>query len=190
MKNAILTHLYDRAVDGLPLLGRPSALVQRMQGDSPEQQVNAILQLYTALCGSTGFLCGLPGYVSMPVTIPANIAGVALLQLHMTASVATIYGHDVHDDATREACVRCVVENSEQTPERDEGHEFSSRIGSKLTERGIRFLSEQTTRLFRTAGRARSLPLVGGLVGGVSDAYATRRVGRAARRAFLDTTPA
>lgn len=196
MKNAILTRFYNRAIEGLPLLGPPSAVVQRMQGDDPEAKADSVIQLYTVLCGSTGFLCGLPGYAAMPVTIPANIAGVALLQLHMTATLATIYGRDVHADATRKACIQCVVENSEHTPERkhtperDEGHEFSSRIGTKLAERGMRFLSEQATRIFRKAGQMRSLPLVGGLVGGVSDVYATRRVGRAARRAFLNPSPA
>lgn len=190
MKNALLTRFYDQSIDGLPLLGTPSAVAQRMQGSGPEEKADSAIQLYTVLCGSTGFLCGLPGYTSMPVTIPANIAGVALLQLHMTATLATIYGRDIHDEATRETCIRCVIENSEQTPDRDEGHAFSSRIGAKLAERGLRFLGEQATRIFRQAGRMRSLPLMGGLVGGVSDLYATRRVGRATRQAFLDTAPA
>lgn len=165
------------------MLGTPEAVAVRFQGGDPRKTVERIARLYTTLCGSTGFACGLPGYVSMPVTVPANVAGVVLLQLHMSTAIAAVDGRDLRDAGTREVCIDCVLGNVGRTPRQDESDEFTSRFGAKLLQRGVRFASEQAPRLFSRS--ARSLPLLGGIIGGVADARETQQVARAARRAFL-----
>jgi hypothetical protein len=80
-RRSLLRRLYDEALDGLPGLGLPEDAVRQAQAGSASRHATAeaLLQRYTPLSGAAGFACGLPGYLSMPVTIPANLAGVAAL---------------------------------------------------------------------------------------------------------------
>lgn len=184
MNSTVLTSLYTRGVNGLPVLGRPAALAEQLEGETREETARAIIRLNTVLCGGTGFACGVPGYASMPLTIPTNIGGVLLLQLHMTAALATVFGHDIRDDETRKTCIRCVLDNSESVSNGSQAWPAVKRVGVKMAERGLRYAVEQAVRFVRTSQRTRGFPLVGGVIGGLSDGYATRQVGQAAQRAF------
>lgn len=192
MNGTVLTSLYTRGVNGLPVLGNPSALAEQLKGETRDDTARAVIRLNTVLCGGTGFVCGVPGYASMPLTIPTNIGGVLLLQLHMTATIATVFGHDVRDDETQATCIRCVLNNSESVSTSPESPAWPAvkRIGVKMAERGFRFAVEQGVRLVRASKRTRGLPLIGGVVGGLSDGYATRKVGQAAQRIFSSSEEA
>lgn len=185
MNRSVLRNIYTRSLNGWPLLGSPVALARQMKGENQTETAKSIIGFYTLLCGGTGFVFGLPGYTSMPVTVPANIGSVIVLQLHMTAALASAYGHDLSDEETRERCIRCVLENNDEIPANDDAWEVPKRVGVKLAERGLRYLSEQATRVVAKARRPRSLPLIGGIFGGISDGYTTRKVARAAQQMFM-----
>lgn len=204
MKLQLLRRLYDRAVQGLPVLGTPAEVAGRFQSETGSSATAAdqLTQRYVMLCGATGFVCGLPGYMSMPLTIPANVAGVLLLQLHLGATLVVLAGRDPHDTAVREQVIGCIIDSHDEEPEgagahgggheaeKDEALGLLDRLGMKLGERGVRFIGEQAvqwvSRIARRSRRgARSLPLLGGAVAGVADGYATREASRRVRRAFL-----
>lgn len=185
MNRSLLRKIYTRSLNGWPLLGSPVTLARQMKGESQDETAKSIIGFYTLLCGGTGFVFGLPGYTAMPVTVPANIGSVVVLQLHMTAALASAYGHDLNDEETQERCIRCVLENNDQVSADDDAWKISKRVGVKLAERGLRYLSEQATRVVANVRRPRSLPLVGGVFGGISDGYSTRKVARAAQQVFL-----
>ena len=185
MKTFILHQLYPKAIEGLPTLGTPGATAApylRRRG-SLRTRAERLTQRHIALAGGTGFVTGLGGWLTMPVTLPADLAGVALLQLHMAASCAVLAGHDdLTDEATRDTIVECLLKTDVDANTEEE--EAVNRVGVKLAERGIRFLVKQTgTWIASTAGKrlmaqrfARGIPLVGGAIGAVSDVYNTRVV--------------
>lgn len=188
----ILDRLYDHAVlDGLPLLGTSADAASRARGRlrsrPPDRAVDRLRRRYTALCGTTGFALGLPGYATMPVTIPVNVATVAALQLHLAAAVAALGGHDPDDSLVRECCMACVGGEVEAAGGWTGSDGIGGRVAGKLGERGVRFAGEQAARFLRRAGgsSARSLPLLGGLAGAVADGRSTRSVARRAREFFL-----
>lgn len=203
MRDRMLYQIYDRAVSGLPLLGTPEEMAERYQLDhiTVEQTATDLARRYVILGGATGFVCGLPGYVTMPVTIPSNIAGVLLLQSHLCAAIAVLGEHDPREPAARERAIQCLRISRAAGPEetgkrggsatgRDETKSLFSRLATKLGERGVRLAGEQATRWMgqaasRAGRNARSLPLLGGAVGGLADGYNTRQIGRRARQAFL-----
>ena len=198
MRARILRKMYAQVRDGLPALGTPEETAARVAGDDPTAQADKLTALYVSLCGTTGFTFSLGGWLTLPITLPANLAGVALLQLHMAATFAHLGGRRLDDDATRDAVIDCLIRyedlNGRSPQERDEVHEATDRIGLKLAERGLRFVTERAVKFVAgRAGRAalsrvgwvRGVPLVGGLIGGVSDAVVTRQVARCARDTFL-----
>ena len=191
MKRSLLRQLYDEALTGLPTLGTPedAAAHRREHTPSRRRAAQALVRHHALLSGATGFACGVPGYLTMPITIPSNLAGVALLQLHLCAALAALAGRDPEDDLVRRRCIACVLgapsEDPAETDEAEEEREgFFRRLAGKVGERGLRFAGEQA--LSAMSRGSRSLPLLGGAVGGVADARSTQAVGRRARRAFLE----
>ncbi len=205
MKSLLLKPLYNRAVDGLPILGTPAETAGRFLAGpgTLHERAEEMTGTYTLLCGSTGFVFGLGGFITMPITLPANIIGVATLQLHLCAATAFMGGHDLHDDDVRARVIACLVgdADAEELDEGDEVTEVFDRSAVKLAERGIRFLAEGAVGLAARATKwtakkvvtsrfpRRSLPIVGGVIGGASDAYSTGKVAEAARRTFLTDAP-
>lgn len=205
MKTLLLKPLYDRALDGLPMLGTPAETAGRFLAGpgTLHERAEQMAGTHTLLCASTGFVCGLGGFLTLPITLPTNLAGVAVLQLHLCAATAFMGGHDPHDDEVRDRSIACLISDTdaEHLDERDEATEVLDRSAVKVAERGIRFLAEGAVGLATRATKwtakkvvtsqlpRRSLPLLGGVLGGASDAYSTGRVAEAARRTFLDVSP-
>jgi len=200
MRSLLLIPLYNRAVAGLPLLGTPEETAGRFLAGpgSLAERAEEMSKSHTLLCASTGFVCGLGGFITLPVTLPTNLVGVALLQLHLCAATAFMGGHDIHDRAVRDRAIACLLGRSDEPSKEDEAVEVLDRSAVKVAERGIRFLAEGAVGLVSRAGRwgatklvtrqlpRRSLPILGGILGGASDAYSTDKVAEAARLAFLD----
>lgn len=195
MKARLLKLLYSRTINGIPGLGTPDEVANRFAREtgSRSRAGDRLINYYTGLGSVTGFVFGLPGYLLMPVTVPANVVGVAVLQLHMSAAMAILGGRDLNDKATRDACVDCLLKERDSQRRKSPEEEVATRTGVKLAERGVRFLTETATRYAVRAARkpvlrrvgSRRLPLVGGMLGASSDAYVTRQVGACARAVFL-----
>ena len=47
-------------------------------------------------CSASGFITGFGGLLTLPVTVPANVASVLYVQMRMIAALAAIGGYDVH----------------------------------------------------------------------------------------------
>ena len=62
-----------------------------------------------SLAGAQGFLTNIGGLVTMTVTIPANVSGLALLQAHMVGGIAHLRGYDLADPRVRNAVLACML---------------------------------------------------------------------------------
>ena len=52
----------------------------------------------TSKAALLGFVTGFGGVLTMPITIPANITSVILVQMRMIATIAYMRGYDLHSD--------------------------------------------------------------------------------------------
>jgi hypothetical protein len=195
MKATLLKPLYTKTIRGLPLLGTPTTSAHRFTDAEGSHNTDTLIAYYTGLSGATGFVCGLPGFLMLPVTLPTNVVGVAALQMHMSASIAVMGGHDLQAPQTRDRCIDCLLEKVDHSGSNTEEEEMATRTGIKLAERAVRYTAAKSMRLARKAARsyalrklgARRLPLIGGVLGASTDAYVTRHVGQCARRTFLES---
>lgn len=191
MKRPLFKLIYGRILNGLPGLGSPQELADRVRQTAPNTEVAAdrIVAVHTALGTSQGFLFGLPGLLLLPLTLPANLAAAAAVQLHMVATLASLAGEVVEDPVVRDRCVDCLLRSGPGEATQGEAEEIAQRTGTKLLERGARwFISRTANRVARsTLHRVgfRSMPLLGGILGGGSDGLSTRAVSRCARAEFL-----
>jgi len=215
MRLQMLKPLYDQAAAGLPVLGAPADEARRLQQTMrSDAAADLLIRRAVVLSGATGFACGLPGYLAMPITVPSNVGGVLLIQLHLCASIAALNAGDPHDPAVREQTIQIILNDanhdeieasdtetapSDQEREHDEAGGKTSddevmgllgRVTSKLGERGVRFVGEQAIQwAYRARHGSRSLPFLGGAIGAVTDSMDTQSVGKQARRVFLAGLP-
>ncbi len=177
------------SVDGL-------AATYRKEPGSPKEQAESMVRWQMGKAGATGFLTGLPGLVALPISLPANLTAVVLLQLRMAAAIAVLGGHDPRDDKVKAFVLMCLAGTSVNEVAKDLG----IKLGTKLAEKALHSISHKAVheinkRLgFRLATKVgekglinlgKAVPIVGGVVGAAFDAGTTRIVGSAAIRAFI-----
>src|SRR5690348_1199219 len=101
-----------RAVTGVgPLPGATTVaerLLRHRDGDRATA-VTDVIENHVRLAGAQGFVTNLGGLVTAAVSIPANIAGLALLQARMVATIAALRGYDVDDPRVRNAILACML---------------------------------------------------------------------------------
>ncbi len=192
-------HFVDKAIDGFA--GFPGArevarkhLERRRDVD---RAVRDVIEQHVRLAGVQGFVANLGGVVTLPVAIPANIAGIAVLHLRMAAAIAHMRGYDISDSRVRTAALMTLLgkdgagsigqvgslpalphdvamgrkEIEQVTVER-----VAARVGQELT---ARVGGKHATLMI-----AKRVPVLGGAVSAGVDAVSTWSVGRYADSQF------
>lgn len=159
---------YDRALAGLPGLDAAvpmaEAALARHHNDA-EAAISSLIRRQTGRAAATGFVTGIGGLMTLPVAIPANLAGVLVVQLRLVAAIARLRGYDPRDPRIKTLALACLGGGA--------AVDLAKSAGVRVTGRWVA----------RTSA-ARLVPVVGGAVSGTIDAVATRTVAAAARRVF------
>jgi hypothetical protein len=189
---------YAKAVDGLPGIRTAQDLAQEYSGKKGNlvDDAKSLVRWQIAKAGTSGFVTGVGGLATMPVTMPANIASVSYVQLRMIAAIAHLGGHDIHDDQVQTLAYTCLTGNAAKDILKGTGIV----IGTKLTTSAIqkipgRVLIEVNKKVgFRLITKfgekgavnlGKMVPFVGGVIGGTLDSAATKVIGKTAIALFL-----
>lgn len=198
----ILDWGYNRALLGGTGIDKASVLASRYNKPDRtiDQQVDALIRRQRILAGSSGFITGLGGFISLPVAIPANLASVVFIQLRMIAAIAHLGGYDLEDKKVKSLIFACMAGNVAK----DILQEAGIRIGTRITYRLVENISERSLltinqkvgfALVAKSGSkgfiniSKAVPLAGGIIGGSIDVISTGLIGRIARRTFIDVAP-
>jgi hypothetical protein len=191
----------DKAIDGVgPLRSAAASADSKLvdAGGDVETAISRLIRLHATLAGAQGFVTNLGGVAALAVALPANVAGVTLVQCHLIAGIAHLRGYDLNDPRVRNAILVCMLgEDSAQglvkkstIPASPLGIATAAAHDPTLDEHISRELT--TDLIARTAGRravtliGRRVPLLGGFVGGGSDALMTWQLGRYATKELVD----
>ena len=193
--------MLDKAIDGVgPLRSAAATANSRLvdaNGDV-EEAVKTLTRLHVGLAGVQGFVTNLGGIASLAVAMPANVVGVTLVQCHLVAGIAHLRGYDLEDARVRNAILACMLGEDEVRDLVRTSSFPSSPMGIATSPVHDPLLDELVSRevttdlLARTAGRravtmvGRRVPLLGGVVGGGSDALMTWQIGQYAARELRD----
>lgn len=187
----VLTAL-DRSIRGIGRLPSAASAADKMLAEqgSAEKAIHAIIERHVRYAGAQGFLTNLGGLITLPVSIPANVGGLALIQCHLVAEIAHLRGYDLADERTRSAILACLLGEDRikalikdkhlpgpplaiataVVPDPDLTRAVAVEVASEL--------------IGRAAGKriagvvARRTPVLGGVVGLGLDGYSTWRIGR------------
>ncbi|MDQ7089733.1 MAG: EcsC family protein [Methylococcales bacterium] len=189
---------YDKAINGVPGLDSASEMAESYLNaeGSLGKKVNSLIRWQNTKAGTSGFLTGLGGIITMPIAVPANITSVMYVQIRMIATIAHMGGHDLHDDKVKSLIYICLTGNAAKDILKDIG----IHIGRKLTESTVKNISGKTIviinqkvgfRLLTKFGEkgainlGKAVPLFGGIIGATFDSVATNTIGNIARDTFI-----
>jgi len=189
---------YEKSVNGVAGLDSAIDMAKGYidgNDDSPYERANSLIRWQNTKAATSGFVTGLGGLITLPVTIPANIASVLYIQVRMIAAIAHIGGYDVRDDRVKTLVYSCLVANSAKDVLKGVGIS----AGNKLAMNAVKSISGKTLaeinkrvglKLFTKFGEkgvvnfGKIVPVLGGIIGGTFDAYMTNSIGNIARDTF------
>ncbi len=194
----VLDYAYDKSLTGLPGLKSCYELAEEYlkKYKTPEEAVKHFINMQTVKCGTSGFLTGLGGLLTLPVTLPANLTSVLYIQLLMISTIAVIGGQEPKDDEVRTLAYACLLGSGVTDVLKQTGIQ----IGNKATIAALKKLpGEVLTKInqrvgFRlltkfgekgTINLVKIVPVVGGIIGGSIDIVSTKVIARTSKDVFL-----
>lgn len=196
----LLRNLLEVAINGTANVpgAKTTAAKHLVKRETVEEVIESLVLTHVGLAGAQGFLTSLGGLPTLAVTLPANIAGLAIVQIRMIASIAHLRGYDIDSRQVRTAMILCLMGRDGTQKLVDDGvlpttplaiataPVFDSTLDQSVSEK---VLGELVSRL---GGRRASLilvrrvPLLGGGVGATMDGFSTIEIGGYAREVFVN----
>ena len=190
----------DHAIDGLgPLRSAAASADTKLvdHGGDVEKAVRGLVRMHTSLAGVQGFVTNLGGFSTLALSVPANVVGVTLVQCHLVAGIAHLRGYDLEDPRVRNAILACMLGEDAVSARQAAPAAVLADGARHLAGARSRARRDCVARGDRRARRAygrtpgltligRRVPLLGGAVGGSSDALATWHIGQYAADELRD----
>ena len=195
----ILDSLYAKSIQGIPLISSP---IEKMADDylqhnvAVEDAAKDMITKQVIKCTTSGFITNLGGGITLPVAIPANVGSVMYVQMRMIACAAYMAGYDVHTDQVQTLVYACLAGVSVM--------EVVKKAGIKIGQKGIENLINKIPgkvliainqkvgfRMLTKFGEkgvinlGKSIPVVGGVIGGGIDFFDTKFIGNRAYNQFI-----
>ncbi|MBX0302005.1 EcsC family protein [Cryobacterium sp. 1639] len=174
----------------------PTRKVRSDEHDDIEKAIKRLIIESVEAASVNGFVTGLGGFIAMPLTVPANMAGALVINARLTAAIAYLRGYDPKDPHVRTVVTLIAVGSNAQQIVKT----FGIAAGAKVAIQAIKKLPIVLIReinkkagfmLLAKFGTKRALvtlskgvPLVGGVIGGAVDATMTAVIGRTASAMF------
>jgi len=195
----LVERLLDVGIDGKgpfdPAHEIAATALKHARGDR-DQALRIIVRDHRQLGAVGGFVTGLGGFFTMPISLPANVLEFYLLATRMTAATAKVRGYDIDQPEIRSAILLTLAgADSEDLLKKAglqaAGGKLSSLAFDRLPAPALMVLNKAVG--FRLLGRigqgtfarlGRLVPVVGGLLGAAIDVYMLGRIGKQAAKEF------
>lgn len=194
----LVQRLVDAGIEGVGPLDPARDVAERARAQAPDAEaaVGAVVASHTRLAAASGFVTGVGGFVTMPVSLPANVAGFYVVATRMVAAIAHLRGYDLAQPEVRTAVLLALVGADADDLLAKAG---VASPGGRVTRFALRRLPASALmmvnkgigfRLLTQLGRrglarlGRAVPFAGGVLGAGLDAFLLRRIAAAARQEF------
>jgi uncharacterized protein (DUF697 family) len=183
---------YDQASDS----GEQLAKDYLSKHETEDKAINAMLKMQNLKAITSGFLTGLGGALTLPVSVPANLLSITYIQMTMIAAVAGIRGYDLKSDQVKTLVFMTLTGKQIMDIVKECGIKVSQRLATnyilhKLPKDILNKINKLVGfKLITKAGEkgavslVKVVPLLGGVVGGVIDGGCTYAVGKTAKNIF------
>ena len=196
----ILDSCYEKCLNGIP---KVSPSVEEMANDylkkykTKEEACKAMIRNQITKCATSGFITGFGGFITMPVTLPANITSVIYVQMRMIACTSYMAGFDLDSDKTQTLVYACLagvaVNNVIKQASIKFGVKFANGLIKKIPGKvlikinqkvGFRFATKFGTKGIINLGKL--IPGVGAVIGGGLDLVETKIIAERSYKWFFE----
>lgn len=196
MNDRALDWFYNKTLHGLPGWSAVPEFVQRRQTDCPHQSSLRLSRWHSSRAGALGFVSGLGGLATLPVSFSVGIFSELYLQARLSACIAHVYGHDIDDDQTKALVFACLGLVTDTPPESGgarnltAAHFKSKAMQEVFSEVAVRSNQWVLTRVGSAVGSkslghvSRVIPLVGSVATAGTGAYSIYKTGKKAQQRF------
>lgn len=189
---------YEKSIKGFGVLDSAEQLGnQFMKNDKVLiEQVDSMIRWQKAKCFTSGFITGLGGLLTLPLTLPANISSVLFVQIRMISTIAYMGGHDLREEKIKSLVYTCIAGSASTDILKDVGIPVGKGITKTLIRKipgeiffeinkkvGIRLLSKLGQR--GTVNLTKILPVAGGIIGGTIDYFSTASIAKVSKEVFI-----
>lgn len=195
-----LRRVLELAIDGYGKLpGAKASAARQLQrnGGSVDKAIESLIEFHVGLASAQGFVTNLGGVAALPVAVPANLTGVAVVQVRMIAAIAHLRGYDLADNRVRTALVMCLLGGEQVVKLIKEGKlptspmaiatapVFDPELDARVAEEVVSDLAGRIGGKNLALMLTKRVPLVGGGIGAVVDGVATRQIGKYTKSELL-----
>lgn len=195
----LLRRVLTVAIEGYSPLppAKESAANQLRKHQDAEAAIDSLINLHVTMAGAQGFVTNIGGVITALVALPANMAGVAVLQARLVATIAHLRGYDINDPRVRTAIAMCLVGDDLDKSLGDAGLPssplvvatapvFDAQLDQKISDRVAADLLARITGKRVVVAMTKRVPVLGGGVGAAFDGWDTLTVGRYAKAQLVD----
>lgn len=169
-------------------------------GGDREVAIQRLIATHVRLAAASGFVTGLGGVATLPISVPAAMTGLYVIATRMTAGVAHLRGYDVDTPEVRSAILVALLGSAGAATVKRAGIELGRRSTAvALQSVSGRVLAELNKRvgyrLITKAGEkgvlnlTKLVPLVGGPIGAAVDGVGCKTIAGYATRTFPPVVP-
>lgn len=195
----MLRSIVDFAIYGNDTLpGAKSVAARALQARGErEAAIDSLVLQHVGLASAQGFLTSVGGLITLPVGLPANIAGMAVLGVRMVASIAHLRGYDIEDPRVRAAITLAMLGDDEVRKLVRSGKlptaplavatapAFDVELERRISERVMGSLATRLGGKHLAVVVVRRIPLIGGGVGAAVDGWLTFGLASYVKREFV-----
>lgn len=195
----LVAMLVDTGLDGRGPLSSARQVADRAlakTGGDREEAIHRLARSAVVTGGIGGFVTGLGGFVTMPVSLPLNVAEFYLQAVRMVGGIATLRGYDLTEPRVRTAVLLTLVgSDSDEVLKKAGMATGSSRVTAYALKGlppaalmvvnkavGFRLMRGVSEKVLSRFGRG--IPLAGGLVGGGIDGFMMKKIADHAMEEF------
>jgi hypothetical protein len=189
--------LLDAGIDGKGRFDSAQRVADVARAERPdaEEAIEAVVRQHLRLAAAGGFVTSLGGFITMPVSLPANVGGFYLIATRMVAAIASARGYDIRQPEIRSAVLLTLVGADSEDLLKKAGVASTGRLANLAAQRlpgpalmvvnkavGFRLLSDVGKKSLTRFGKA--VPILGGAIGAGLDSYLLKRIADHARHEF------
>ena len=192
----VLDWTYETTINGIPGQKTIEELAaDYLKHDDIETAISKMITYQTSKAGISGFVTGFGGILTMPVTIPANITSVILVQMRMIATIAYMRGYDLKSDQVQTFVYTSLTGTSVADIAKKAGIIIANKMATGVIKKiprkvltkinqavGFRLVTKFGTKGAVNLGKM--VPIAGALIGGVVDTASTQIIAKNALKTF------
>ena len=187
-----LRQVIEIAIDGygrLPSAKTAAARHLQRRAGSVDEAISSIIDHHVRLASAQGFVTNIGGVATLPVAIPANITGVATVQVRMVAAIAHLRGYDLNDNRVRTSLVMCLMGGEQVAKHIAQGTLptsplavatapiFDPELDRLVADEVVNDLAARIAGKNVALAIVKRVPLMGGGVSAIMDGFATYQIG-------------